>query len=73
MSNVEIADKVREILTTKQVAEEYGFEEATLRWWRHCSTGPASFKLGKRVVYRRSALDAWIEAQEAATTRGGVA
>ncbi len=35
--------EVREILTTKQVAEEYGINEGTLRYWRHCDLGPASF------------------------------
>jgi len=40
-----------EILTTKQVAQEYGINEGTLRYWRHCDLGPASFALGrKRVV-----------------------
>ncbi|AQA20750.1 helix-turn-helix domain protein [Rhodococcus sp. MTM3W5.2] len=63
-----------EILTTKQVAQEFGISEGTLRYWRHCDEGPASFRLGaKRVVYRRSAVEDWIFAQEAATTRGGVA
>lgn len=60
-------------LTTKQVAEEYGFSESTLRYWRHIDQGPASFTRGKRVVYRRSEVERWIEAQEQATVRGGVA
>jgi predicted DNA-binding transcriptional regulator AlpA len=74
MNDGEVAAKGQQILTTKQVAEEYGFNEGTLRYWRHCNTGPASFSLGKRgrVVYRRSNVEAWIEAQEAATSRGGV-
>lgn len=64
----------QELLTTKQVADEYGINEATLRYWRHRDEGPASFKMGgRRVVYRRSAITAWIEAQEASSTRGGVA
>ena len=66
--------EVREILTTKQVAEEYGINEGTLRYWRHCDLGLASFALGrKRVVYRRSEIEKWISAQEAASTRGGIA
>lgn len=64
----------KQILTTKQVAEEYGINEGTLRYWRHCNEGPASFTLGgRRVVYRRAEVEKWIAAQEAATTRGGVA
>lgn len=66
--------EVREILTGKQVAEEYGINEGTLRYWRHRDEGPASFRMGKkRVVYRRSEIEKWISAQEAASTRGGVA
>ncbi len=63
-----------EMLSTKQVAQDYGFFESTLRYYRHRGTGPASFRLGaKRVVYRRSAVEKWIAAQEAASTRGGIA
>lgn len=60
-------------LTVSQVAEETGVAAGTLRYWRHVNEGPESFRLGRRVVYRRSAVDAWLEAQQAATTRGGAA
>ena len=36
---------------------------ATLRYWRHCHTGPCSFRLGRRVLYRRDDLHVWIDAQ----------
>ncbi|GAA4746594.1 helix-turn-helix domain-containing protein [Gordonia alkaliphila] len=63
-----------EFLTTKQVSETYPFlPAATLRYWRHANQGPASFMLGKKVLYRRSEIERWIAEQEAATTRGGVA
>ncbi|EFV91667.1 hypothetical protein ES5_09862 [Dietzia cinnamea P4] len=61
------------IITPAQLSEETGIPVGTLRYWRHAGTGPESFKLGRRVVYRRSAVDAWINAQELATTRGGAA
>lgn len=41
---------------------------STLHWWRHegKGRGPKSFNLGgKRVVYRKSDVDAWLEAQYA--------
>ncbi|WP_206489214.1 AlpA family transcriptional regulator [Rhodococcus sp. KRD162] len=66
-------DAEDELLTTKQVHERYGLFEATLRYYRHKGIGPASFRLGRRVCYRRSAVEEWISAQEAASTRGGVA
>lgn len=63
-----------QMLSTKQVHEDYGIAEGTLRYWRHTDQGPASFRIGgKRVVYRRSAVEEWIAAQEAVSTRGGVA
>lgn len=63
-----------EILTTKQVADRYPFlNVGTLRFWRHNGTGPASFTIGSKVLYRRSEIERWIAEQEKATTRGGVA
>ena len=64
-----------DLLFTNQVAEEYGFNQATLRWWRHTDQGPASFTLGPRgrVVYRRSEIERWLAEQEHATRRGGAA
>ena len=50
-----------------------GIPQATWRWWAHCGRGPESFKLGRRRVWRRSAVLAWIAAQEASTRRGGAA
>lgn len=58
-------------LSTRQVAEETGIPSATLRYWRHADLGPASFTLGRRVVYRREAVEQWIAEQEQATRRGG--
>jgi transposase-like protein len=61
-----------EYLSTAQVANEYALNPGTLRYWRHTDQGPASFALGKRVVYRRSEIERWIAEQEQATRRGGV-
>jgi predicted DNA-binding transcriptional regulator AlpA len=38
----------------------------TLRWMRHRGDGPEGFKLGRRLVYRRSSVLAWIAEQERA-------
>jgi predicted DNA-binding transcriptional regulator AlpA len=51
-----------EILTTAEVAEMTRLSVATLRYWRHAGTGgPASFKLGRRVMYRRADVEKWLE------------
>lgn len=59
-----------ELLTTAEVADQLRIPPATLRYWRHVGDiGPASFRLGRRVVYRRDVVEAWIAAQEAADPR----
>lgn len=60
-----------EYMTTVQVSQETGINPGTLRYWRSTNQGPASFSLGKRVVYRRSEVERWIAEQERATRRGG--
>src|SRR3954454_10967807 len=62
-----------ELLTIVEAAELLRAPVATLRYWRHLGTGPRSFRLGRRVLYRRDDLYAWIDHQrtEAATGRRG--
>ncbi|WP_120503510.1 helix-turn-helix transcriptional regulator [Sulfitobacter mediterraneus] len=38
-------------------------DRAKLAQWRHKMKGPAYYKLGRKVVYRGSDLNAWAEAQ----------
>ena len=57
-----------ELLTLTEVADMLRLPPGTLRAWRCQGVGPDSFKIGRRVVYRRSAVDAYIAAQEAAET-----
>jgi excisionase family DNA binding protein len=52
-----------ELLTITEAAALLRAPVATLRWWRHNGTGPASFKLGRHVVYRHADVTDWIEAQ----------
>jgi predicted DNA-binding transcriptional regulator AlpA len=54
------------LLTLDEVSDLTRLPVATLRYFRHCSTGTRSAKLGRRVVYRESDVHAWIEAQFAA-------
>jgi excisionase family DNA binding protein len=53
----------RELLTITEAAELVRAPVATLRYWRHLGTGPRSFRLGRRVLYRRDDLRAWIDTQ----------
>lgn len=53
---------------TGEVAERMRQPIETLRYWRHIGYGPRSFKLGRRVVYAKSDVEAWIDQQRADQT-----
>ncbi len=52
-----------QLLTITEAAARLRTPVATLRYWRHLGTGPDSFRLGRRVVYRRDDIDRWITTQ----------
>jgi predicted DNA-binding transcriptional regulator AlpA len=52
-----------EILTIDETAEIVRAPVATLRYWRYLGVGPRSFRIGRRVVYRRADVDGWIDEQ----------
>ena len=55
------ASREPELLTITEAAELLRAPVATLRYWRHLGTGPRSFRLGRRVLYRRDDLHRWID------------
>lgn len=57
-------------LGTKEVSQQLGIPEQTLRWWRHVGRGPRSFKIGRHVAYMPSDVDSWLADQYAATAVG---
>jgi predicted DNA-binding transcriptional regulator AlpA len=59
----------QELLTTAEVALITRAPAATVRYWRYLGTGPNSFRLGKRVVYRRQEVARWLAEREQAATR----
>ena len=52
-----------QLLTLAEAADRLRTPVATLRYWRHLGIGPDSFRLGRRVVYRREDIDRWITGQ----------
>lgn len=58
------------VLKIPQVSEKTNIPPATLRYWRHMGTGPKSFKIGGRVAYLESDVDAWL-AEQYAVAKGG--
>lgn len=53
-----------DFLTQDEVAAELKLCERTLDRWRRLGEGPPITKLGRRVLYRRSSLQAWLCSQE---------
>ena len=56
-------DHDHDLLTITEAADLLRTPKATLRYWRHLGTGPRSFRLGRRVLYRADDLHEWITAQ----------
>jgi prophage regulatory protein len=56
-----------EYLDSDDLEKLTGTKASTWRYWAMIGQGPASFKLGRRRVWKRSTVHEWLEAQEAAT------
>jgi excisionase family DNA binding protein len=52
-----------DLLTIAEAADLLRAPVATLRYWRHRKIGPPSFRLGRRVLYRRADLRTWIDSK----------
>lgn len=53
-----------EYLDSLDLEELTGTKASTWRYWAHIGSGPPSFKLGRRRVWKRSTVMAWLESQE---------
>jgi excisionase family DNA binding protein len=62
----EARGRMQRYLTTPEVAEILRTSPETVRYWRHVGTGPASFKVGRKVLYAATDVEAFIRA-----ARGG--
>jgi prophage regulatory protein len=64
----ELADAARaaipEYLGSLDLERLTGVPSSTWRYWHTIGEGPASFKIGRRRVWRRSTVLAWLESQE---------
>jgi excisionase family DNA binding protein len=52
-----------DLLTIDEAAGILRTPKTTLRYWRRLGTGPRSFRLGRRVLYRANDLHEWITAR----------
>jgi excisionase family DNA binding protein len=62
------AEQAREgdLLLLPEVARITRLSESTLRWLRHQGRGPAGFRLGRRLLFRRGEVEAWLRQHEQA-------
>ncbi len=60
----------RELVGAVDLEKLTGTKASTWRYWASIGTGPASFKLGRRRVWRKSGVLAWLAQQEVATAVG---
>ena len=61
----------REYFTSKDLEKLTGTKASTWRYWDSVGQGPPSFKLGRRRVWRRSSVLAWLVEREAAAGETG--
>lgn len=52
------------VLSASEAANMLGLSKSTLAKMRLAGNGPAYSKLGRRVVYKVSSLEAWIESNK---------
>jgi DNA-binding transcriptional MerR regulator len=51
---------IDELLAAAEVAALTPAPQSTVRYWRHIGSVPASFRIGRRVVYRRDDVEQWL-------------
>lgn len=61
--------RIRQYMTTAEVAERYRTAQSTVRYWRHIGYIPGGVKRGRRVLYDPAVLDAWDAEQKQAGGR----
>jgi excisionase family DNA binding protein len=52
---------VERLLTMRDISKQTGIPEGTLRYWRHLGEGPPGYKIGRRVCFPESQVQAWFD------------
>lgn len=56
------SEQLDRLLSLRETAEYLGVTEHTIYQWRYQGTGPTGLKVGGRVRYRLSEIEAWLDA-----------
>lgn len=67
-----MANETGELLTIEEVAKECRVTTASLYSSRYRGIGPRGIRMGKRLLFRRSDVDAWIESRREPATGSAV-
>lgn len=62
-------DNAPPTLTPKEAAKLLGVSTRTLSRWHALRVGPARCKIGRKVLYRREAVNVWLAQNETHPTR----
>jgi len=54
---------VENLLTPEDLAQQLAMPVATLKYWRATGQGPEAVRIGRRVRYRPSAIETWLQKQ----------
>ncbi|MEO6082571.1 MAG: helix-turn-helix domain-containing protein [Umezawaea sp.] len=49
------------LMSIVELSEMLGIPIETLYGWRHRGEGPAGYRIGRHVRYRRTTVEAWLE------------
>ena len=63
-----MSDEITIYIDAPKAAALLGLSTNTLAKWRLTGAGPRYIKLGRRVVYRQSDIEAWVAGQEFRST-----
>jgi excisionase family DNA binding protein len=66
--NGSLGRNVMDYLTTEELAEVCRTVPGTVRYWHHIGSGPRSVKVGRRRLYDRADVEAWLAEQKAAAS-----
>jgi excisionase family DNA binding protein len=63
-----MASEPRDLMYRREAADYIHMPPATLAQWAYRGIGPGYMKVGRRVLYRKSELDAWLESRRVTTS-----
>ena len=60
--------ELSQLVNQERAAQLLGLSPRTMESWRLVGGGPVYIKVGRRVRYRRSDLEAWLDARQRTST-----